>query len=1603
MRTLAVLCGLVLSTIFDGRAQDYLYATGSPTYSTSLPIDHGIVNVNNGDIHLEIPVATKTQRGDLALAERLIYDSRVWKVIQSGSSYSWQPTNVPNSSGGWTFSSGTAANSLSYATWRGQYQTPSPCSQANSAQSQPDYTPPMVTVNFTQYFNWAWTDPSGTLHFFPNPLTVANSSCASIEPDVASGSGQATDGSGYTISISNYTQAVITDTQGKSYVPSSTKVTDRNGNFWSVDGSGNLIDTAGQTPVLASTNGNQTYYDVLAVGGGRQRYTVTYTTVSFNTAFNESDVTEASGSFSAIQSIGLPDGSSYQFSYDSGTSAGHYGELTSMTLPTGGVIAYGYTNYLDSYNNQNRWLSSIVRDGGTTTFTPTLISKCSSSVGCQESVDVRSPASNDTVYTFTLDKTGQAAGKSWIASVNTYQGTASSGSLLRSAATTYAYTTAGVGWYEGATYTNESYAVPSGITGYVKLSDIGYTAETQTTLWQATPLPAETKNWDFSNQTGNAPTTDTVYSYAAYGLPTSTVVKDGSGNQVSSTTYGYDENSPAASSNVPNHGSPLASQRGNLTSSHAWINTNGQTLTTSMTYDDAGALLTSSPPEGKTSYGYDATDTFVTSTTLPTPSSGVVLTTTRGYDASTGAVTSTTDANNQSVTYKTFDTFNRAQEVDKPDGGITKISYASTSASVSASNSSTGWTIKATDVYGRPSRANEATGVSSNPWYMQDTCYNNVGQLSFQSYRFQGQFSQAAVCSGAGDAYLYDALSRITQVTHGDGSAVHYGYKGRAIQTTDENGVSRIVQTDAFGRTTIVCEISSNSTMPGSGSPAACGTDIAGTGFVTSYSYDVANHKTTITQGSQTRTFQVDSLGRNILTQEPESGSTTYSYAYNSTGLVVTRQKPQANQTNTSTLTTTTTQYDAADRVVSITYNDGTPAKYFAYDTQGGWAQAQANVKGRLEKASSSIAGNLAATIYSYDPSGRVAFTGQCQPSGCFNAAKDKYTPYTWDYAGDLLSGGDGAGTTISYSYTPAGETTGISSSQSDATHPGTLLGTVANGPNGPLSFKYGNGLYGVHQYDSLGRLDNGSICSGSSAAGCSGGSQLYGYSMIASGGRFTQVCDTVNNSCTNLSYDDLNRMVGQKTIQGSTTTNSSWTYDRYGNRWSQQTTHGANPSVSFNTANNQEVGFSYDAAGNMTSDGIHQYSYDAEGNVLKVDGGSTATYYYDALNQRVRSVVNGTAYEFVFNLSGQRVSVWNGTSGALLEENTYWGSLPLDLNLNNALHFEHQDWMGTERLNTSYNGTVEGTYASLPFGDSLSSSGSDEDPYHFAMLDHDYESGLEHASYRNYSSVQAHWMSPDPYTGSYDASNPQSFNRYSYVLNNPLSAADPSGKIGEATAAGCLAGPEGCVVGVLVDVGEAVVGGAVIDGIIDGIKDLFGLFSGPSFHGSLKPRPNAQPWDEYNIHYGPNIAGALGLPDETCEFGACSGGTSSFGPGGSVGAAGTLNIGWLQPVLDFDVWFLRQTTPAHGPPWHGHWCGLGGAGEPTDGHDSNCMRHDYCYFRNGLNAGDNLDDLPTARRKALQGCNQTLCDAESKLGGFTADMINSYFYIAPNGGNACR
>jgi len=1163
-------------------------------------------------------------------------------------------------------------------------------------------------------------------------------------------------------------------------------VTDSNGNEISVDANGHFTDTTGNVVLTVSGVAPSAHtFQYADTNGNTQTVQVTYATYTVQTAFGCSGTGEyGPAQTPLVDTISFPDGSAYHFSYEPtpGGSGSVTGRLAGVQLPQGNWISY-------RYSGANGGIECA--DGSAAGLTRSLNAD-SGSAASAPSYTRTFPNGTGTSHTDVVDGLGNYLAYDFVQPSNLPSGTTAGYYEVKRRA----YQGSGSGTPAVTKYTcinQSSSSSPCAATGFAlpintidnyELRDGIEMRSTSISLNSLGQTQGSSVS-DFggpSNVGGILRVEDMLYgNYFGMSLPGRDTVYDAALNLAGQTSYSYDTSAPTTSYGVPQHVAGLGAG-GNLTLVTQSASSNVSYSTTN-TYEDTGSLLTSASPNGTTTYSYDPTFVYNTGVSSPTPSSGVAIGTSASFDtAYTGLQLSSIDANSKPTNFTSYDSMLRLTRVQYPDQGSTTWSYTPTQLSQHVYQSSTIYSDTETqyDGYGRQSRVAIANGQSGNSWYQKDTCYDANGNVGFSSYWYQGTgLSAAKVCSGAGDTYTYDVLGRLTLVTRANGESSSTTYLGRATRSIDENGVTRIAQVDGLGRTTIVCEVSLNGAMPGSGSPASCGTDIAGTGFTTTYSYALASGTTTVTQGGQTRIFQSDWLGRPISVTEPESGTTTYSYAYNSTGLQVTRTRPQANQPNSSVTTTTTAQYDSLGRIVSITYSDGTRAKTYAYDQNAGSNFAdlsQMNLKGRLSAASTASAG----TAYSYDAMGRVSYLDECLPSGCGTVADNRQLHYTYDLAGNLLTSTDGSGVQSTYTVSPANEVLSLTSSLSNTTNPAGILASVQNGPNGPLHWNIGNGLSGVDGYDALGRLSGGWVCQGSTSANCPGGTQLYGFTAGWSGDRMSGSADSVLNQGSTYGYDEFDRL-SSRTVTSGTAQNFAWVYDRWGNRWQQNVTAGSGPEpqLSFNTATNQITGsgYAYDAAGNMTSDWFHTYVYDADGNVAAVDGGGTAQYVYDALNHRVRSVTSAGTLEFVFNANGQRVSEWDGTTRAQLKGKYYWGSQPVAWYApGGAAHFEHQDWEGTERLRTAYNGGVEGTFTSLPYGDAQAASGANGDPYHFAMLDSDTESGTDHAQYRQYSSTQGRWLSPDPYSGSYDFSNPQSLNRYSHALNNPLSYVDPLG-----------------------------------------------------------------------------------------------------------------------------------------------------------------------------------------------------------------------------------
>ena len=104
-------------------------------------------------------------------------------------------------------------------------------------------------------------------------------------------------------------------------------------------------------------------------------------------------------------------------------------------------------------------------------------------------------------------------------------------------------------------------------------------------------------------------------------------------------------------------------------------------------------------------------------------------------------------------------------------------------------------------------------------------------------------------------------------------------------------------------------------------------------------------------------------------------------------------------------------------------------------------------------------------------------------------------------------------------------------------------------------------------------------------------------------------------------------------------------------------------------------------------------------------------------------------------------------------------------------------DHEGSLALATDSAGNVLGTNVLTPYGQNMYEQLSDA--YTWTGLFQDTEYSGQAAWYRDYSARAARWLTPDPYNGSYNTYRPQSFNRYMYVMGDPLGSVDPSGEAG--------------------------------------------------------------------------------------------------------------------------------------------------------------------------------------------------------------------------------
>jgi RHS repeat-associated protein len=120
-------------------------------------------------------------------------------------------------------------------------------------------------------------------------------------------------------------------------------------------------------------------------------------------------------------------------------------------------------------------------------------------------------------------------------------------------------------------------------------------------------------------------------------------------------------------------------------------------------------------------------------------------------------------------------------------------------------------------------------------------------------------------------------------------------------------------------------------------------------------------------------------------------------------------------------------------------------------------------------------------------------------------------------------------------------------------------------------------------------------------------------------------------------------------------------------------------------------------------------------------------------------------------------------------------GNRPLVVYNSGATWFHHVNNIDSRTFMTSESGSPTQDMVFYPWGGAWNTSGGGG--LEFAGLAYDDPStNSQLTTFRLFSGNLGRWFTPDPLGG--DVTNPQSLNRYAYVLNNPMTLTDPTGLV---------------------------------------------------------------------------------------------------------------------------------------------------------------------------------------------------------------------------------
>jgi RHS repeat-associated protein len=1342
-----------------------------------------VINLANINAHWAFSVLHKPGRG-LNFTYDLVYDTSVWYPVNSGGATTWQPVG----NWGWSSTAQALTGSLTASA------TNNTCEVCNQYAC-------WFPVGQTVLSNWVYRDSWGIAHYFSGSVYVNNGVCPSYGgPNSTALTSSSGDGLTLIITASNNnTNQTVTITKSDgtivngAYSSSSGGNTDRNGNQITTDGSGHFYDTlSSTTPVLtvagSGTPSSPMTFTYTAPSGANAPYTMNYTNYTVATNFGVSGTHEyrSAAAVALVSSIVLPDGSQYAFQYEAtpGTCTPYSGttcvtaRVKSVTLPTGGTITYAYSGG----NN------GILPDGSTATLTRTTPDgtwtyaqvKGTGAASTTTITDPTTPTANQTVVQFQGIYETQR---------QVYQGS-TSGTLLETINTCYNVT--------APPCTGTAVGLPITVRSVTPQFPSGLQA-IYTYKYNSFGLLTNEYDYDYGPAGSNPLIRETDVAFAALGnninaFKQTVTVKDGSGTIKAQTTYNYDETSPTSTSGIAQHTSVTGS-RGNLTS----IDYPVSGLIEHLTYYDTGSISTDQDVNGATTtYNYSS-NTASCQMAFPTGvSEPLSLSQSYAWNCTGGVLTSITDENSKTTSTSYSDAyFWRPASVTDPLNNATGFYYQPNPTYCCP------WAVAATLSF------NNGNSVTEDLQYKDGLGRTYVDQhpqspgsstLDSVSYTFDANgrpystsmpcsISPAQTCSTPKTTQTYDALNRPLQTTDGGGGTVSYSYSGNDVlltmgpAPTGENTKQRQLEYDSLGRLTSVCEITS--ILPGNGS---CAQTNAKTGYWTKYSYDALGNLLIVTQNAQassgsqqTRTYAFDAMGRLTSETNPENGVTTYTYDTISSGACAGTFYRDLLKRVDAIGNVTCYTYDLLHRTLGQTYavsspTVATPNKYFVYDTATVNSTSMQNAKTRLAEAYTCVSPcstKITDLGFSYSARGE---TTDVYESTTHSGGYYHLTAAYWAN-GALNQLGNNIASLPAVTYSVDGE--GRPSTVSDGSGHGPVTSTVYNLYTTPPQLKVtlGSGDSDVFSFDaSTFRLNKYQFNIGSqSVVGTLGWNANWSLGSLNITDPFTSA-NTQNCSYT---ADDLSRIsqVNCGTIWGQ-----NFTYDPFGNiqknkisgsgATSFTPTYQSSPSITNRISQIGTQNPTYDANGNSLNDTFRTFTWDAENRPVTI---GSVSLTYDALGRMVEQGVSGANSEVVYSPLGGKLALMNGTTLTKAFVPLTGGATAVYTGSGQASYYRHTDHLGSSRFASTPTQTLYSDTAYSPFGEPYAGSGAIDNS--FTVQNQDTTSGLYDFLYREYDPNQARWTSPDPAgLAAADSSSPQSWNRYVYVLNNPLAFVDPSG-----------------------------------------------------------------------------------------------------------------------------------------------------------------------------------------------------------------------------------